>query len=51
MSESLILYAGIFCFAMILLGVTLTIQEFRREAQVRAKSSVDTQRVKTFGQI
>lgn len=42
MSESAILYSGIFCFSMILLGVTLTIQEFRKEAQVRAKATGDT---------
>ena len=42
MSDSTILYSGIFCFTMILLGVTLTIQEFRKEAQVRAKSTGDT---------
>ena len=42
MSDLIILYSGIFCFAMILLGVTLTIQEFRKEAKVRAKSIGDT---------
>ena len=42
MSDSTILYSGIFCFAMILLGVTLTIQEFRKEEQVRAKSTGET---------
>lgn len=42
MSESLILCSGIFCLAMILLGVTQTIQEFRKEAKVRAKSTGDT---------
>ena len=39
MNDSTILYSGIFCFAMIFLGVALTIQEFRKEAQARAKSA------------
>ncbi len=42
MNDSTILYSGIFCFAMILLGVSLTIQEFRKESQSRAKSIRDT---------
>ena len=42
MSDLTILYSGIFCFAMLLLGVRLTIQEFKKEAQVRAKSTGDT---------
>lgn len=42
MSDPTILYSGIFCFTMILLGVALTIQEFRKEAQMRAKSTGKT---------
>ena len=37
MNESTILYTGIFCFAMIFLGVMLTIQEFRKEARARSR--------------
>lgn len=30
MSDSTILYAGVFCFAFILLGMVLTVLEFRK---------------------
>lgn len=30
MTDSMILYAGMFCFAMIALGIALTIVEFNR---------------------
>lgn len=38
MSDSTILYAGVFCFTMTLLGLALTIFEFRRVARLRDRS-------------
>lgn len=35
MSDATILYAGIFCFSMILVGFALTIYEFRNMARSR----------------
>ena len=35
MSDANILYAGIFCFSMILVGFSLTIHEFRNMARSR----------------
>ena len=37
MNDSTILYSGVFCFALMLVGVMLTIREFRKEAQLRTK--------------
>ena len=30
MSETTVLYAGVFCFALVMLGVALTVLEFRK---------------------
>ena len=37
MSDSTILYAGIFCFGCIILGVVLTIVEFRQMERRRSE--------------
>lgn len=43
MSDSTILYAGVFCFAMTLLGLALTIYEFRRASRLRDRSIRDAE--------
>ncbi len=48
MSDPTILYSGIFCFAMLLLGVALTVREFylmsaaRERADPRSKAGQKT---------
>ena len=39
MTEATILYSGGFCLLMILLGVALTVLEFRKDARLRAPSA------------
>ena len=37
MSDMTLLYAGVFCFALTLLGLVLTIQEFRKMSRSSTK--------------
>ena len=40
MSETTILYAGIFCLALVLLGMVLTVYEFRKFSSRESASDV-----------
>lgn len=37
MTDTTILYAGIFCFALMVLGLALTIREFKNMSRARAR--------------
>ncbi len=37
MSDTTLLYAGVFCFALTLLGLALTIHEFKKMSRLRNK--------------
>jgi len=39
MSDTTVLYAGVFCFALVMLGVALTVLEFRKLSGSPNKSS------------
>lgn len=45
MNDSTILYAGMFCFSMLLMGLALTMYEFKKTSSAEGKRSkrIDTE--------
>jgi hypothetical protein len=49
MSDSMILYAGVFCFGLILLGFVLTVVEFRKTSSESNGDAISRQRLSPRG--